>query len=122
MPLKKQFLNKFVITNMKNQIQKSLLNGIRELHIKILQTNNLTEIGNYLQEILDKVVQIPPEYNKKLRNKYWKDVSHSDVVNLLKTDINAILDGTYNRAEIAKYKATLGIAWLKRLFTEPLAQ
>ena len=107
--------------NMKNQIQKSLLQGIRELHIKILQTNNLTEIGNYLQEILDQVVQVPPEYNKKLKSKYWKDVSKTDVINMLKTDISAILDGTYSRAEIAKYKATLGIAWLKKLFTEPQA-
>ena len=45
---------------MKNQIHKSLLQGIKELHIKILQSNNLHEIGNDLQEILDKVIPVTP--------------------------------------------------------------
>jgi hypothetical protein len=107
---------------MKNQIHISLMRGIRDLHIKILQSNNLTEIGNYLQEILEKVTQVPPAYNEKLQSKYWKDVSKSQIINMLKTDIRSILDGTYSRAEIAKYKATLDIAWLKRLFTDPLGQ
>jgi hypothetical protein len=107
---------------MRNQIQKSLMHGIKELHIKILQSNNLQEIGNYLQEVLDKVMQVPPSYSEKLRSKYWKDVDTSDIINVMKNDIRSILDGTYSRAEIAKYKATLDIAWLKRLFTDPLAQ
>jgi hypothetical protein len=107
---------------MKNQIHKSLMQGIRELHIKILQSNNHTEIGKYLQEIMEKVNEVPPAYIEKLRRKYWNDVSKSDIINLLKSDITAILDGTYGRAEIAKYKATIGIAWLKKLFTEPIAQ
>ena len=98
------------------------MQGIKELHIKILQSNNLSEIGNYLQEILDKVNQVPPAYIEKLRSKYWKDISKSHIINVLKTDIRSILDGTYSRAEIAKYKATLDIAWLKKLFTDPLAQ
>ncbi len=107
---------------MKNQIHKALMQGIRELHIKILQSNNPIEIGKYLQEIMEKVNDVPPAYIEKLRRKYWKDVNKSDIINMLKTDINSILDGTYSRAEIAKYKATLGIAWLKKLFTDPLAQ
>jgi hypothetical protein len=40
----------------------------------------------------------------------------------MKSDINSILDGTYRRIEIAKYKATLDIAWLKKHFTDPQAQ
>jgi hypothetical protein len=32
------------------------------------------------------------------------------------------LDGTYTRAEIARFQATLDIAWLKKLFAEPSAQ
>ncbi len=43
---------------MKNPIHKSLLQGIKDLHIKILQSNNLPEIGHYLQEILDKVLPV----------------------------------------------------------------
>jgi hypothetical protein len=108
--------------HMKNQIQQSLLRGIKELHIKILQSNNLVEIGHYLQEILDKVVEVPTGYNEKLKSKYWKDVSKSDIVNMLKTDIKSMLDGTYTRAEIARFQATLDIAWLKKLFAEPSAQ
>ena len=50
---------------MKNQIHKSLLQGVKDLHIKILQSNNLPEIGNYLQEILDKVIPVPAASNKK---------------------------------------------------------
>ena len=107
---------------MKSQIPKSLLKGIKELHIKILQSNNLTEIGRYLQEILDKVMEVTPAYNEKLWSKYWKDVSKSDIISMLKSDINAILDGTYSRTEIARYQATLDIAWLKKLFTDPLTQ
>jgi len=98
------------------------MQGVRELHIKILQTNNLTEIGHYLQEILDKVIEVPPSYNKKLHSTYWKDTGKSDIINMMKKDIKSILDGTYGRAEIAKYKATLDIAWLKRLFADPLLQ
>jgi hypothetical protein len=107
---------------MKNQIQKSIMQGIKELHIKILQSNNLPEIGNYLQEILDKVLPVLPGDNEKLRNPNFKDVSKSNVIKILKSDIKSILDGTYNRLEIAKYQATLDIAWLKRLFTDPFAQ
>ena len=33
------------------------MQGIKELHIKDPQSNDLPEIGNYLQEILDKVLQ-----------------------------------------------------------------
>ncbi|HCL83076.1 MAG TPA: hypothetical protein DIC22_03830 [Chitinophagaceae bacterium] len=107
---------------MKNQIQKTLMQGMRELHIKILQSNNLTEIGNYLQEIMDRVNQVPPDYIEKLRSRYWKDISKSHIISTLKSDISSILDGTYSRMEIAKYRATLNIAWLKKLFTYPLAQ
>jgi len=107
---------------MKNQIHKSLLQGIKELHIKILQSNDLPEIGNYLQEILDKVIPIPPVHNEKLKSEDLKEVSKSRIINMLKSDIKSILDGTYRRIEIAKYQATLDIAWLKKLFTDPLAQ
>jgi hypothetical protein len=104
---------------MKNQIQNSLLQGIKELHIKILQSNDLPEIGNYLQEILDKVMPVLPAANEKIQNDYLKNVSKSRIINMLKSDIRSIVDGTYRRAEIAKYKASLDIAWLKRLFTDP---
>jgi len=107
---------------MKNQIQNSLMRGIKDLHIKILQSDNLTEIGNYLQEILDKVTEVPPEYVEKLRIRYWKGVSPSDIISTIKTDIISILDGTHTRTEIAKYKATLHIAWLKNLFSVPFAR
>jgi hypothetical protein len=107
---------------MKNQIHKSLLQGIKELHIKILQSNDLPEIGNYLQEILDKVIPVPPVQNEKLKSEDLKEVSKSRIINMLKSDIKSILDGTYRRIEIAKYQATLDIAWLKKLFTDPLAQ
>jgi hypothetical protein len=106
---------------MKSHIQKSLMQGIRDLHIKILQSNNLTDIGNYLQEILDKVNEVPPEYVEKLRIRYWKGVSTAQIINTFKKDIVSILDGTYTRTEIAKYKATLNIAWLKDLFSVPFA-
>jgi len=98
------------------------MQGLRDLHIKILQTNNLTEIGNYLQEILDKVIEVPPAYNGHTRARYWKESNKSEIVNMLRTDVKSILDGTYSRAEIAKYRATLDIAWLKRLFTYPSIQ
>jgi hypothetical protein len=104
---------------MKNQIQNSLLQGIKELHIKILQSNDLPEIGNYLQEILDKVIPVLPAANEKIQNDYLKNVSKSRIINVLKSDIRSIVDGTYRRAEIAKYKASLDIAWLKSLFTDP---
>jgi hypothetical protein len=107
---------------MKNQIQNSLLQGIRDLHIKILQSNDLTDIGNYLQEILDKVNEVPPEYVEKLRIRYWKGVSTSQIINTFKKEIISILDGTYTRTEIAKYKATINIAWLKNLFSVPFAR
>jgi hypothetical protein len=97
------------------------MQGMRELHIKILQTNNLMEIGHYLQEIMDRVNQVPPDYIEKLRSRYWKDINKSHIMSTLKSDIKSILDGTYSRAEIAKYRATLDIAWLKKLFTEPFA-
>lgn len=107
---------------MKNKIQQAFMQGLRELHIKILQTNNLTEIGNYLQEILDKVIEVPPAYNGQSRARYWKESNKSEIVNLLKNDVKSILDGTYSRAEIAKYRATLDIAWLKKLFADPASQ
>ena len=107
---------------MKNQIHKSLLQGIKELHIKILQSNDLPEIGSYLQEILDKVIPVPPVHYEKLKSEDLKEVSKSRIINMLKSDIKSILDGTYRRIEIAKYQATLDIAWLKKLFTDPLAQ
>ena len=106
---------------MRNQIPKSLMQGIKELHIKILQSNDLPEIGNYLQEILDRVLQISPLHEKSEKN-FWKDIHKSDIIQVMKSDINAILDGTYRRIEIAKYKATLDIAWLKKFFSDPLAQ
>jgi len=40
---------------------------------------------------------------------------------VIKEDIQAILDGTLSRAEIAKHKATLDIVWLKNLFIDPVA-
>lgn len=107
---------------MKNQIPKSLLQGIKELHIKILQSNNLPEIGNYLQEILDKVIPVLPAISEKLKSENLKDVSESRLIRVLKSDIKSIIDGTYGRAEIAKYKASLDIAWLKRLFSDPTPQ
>ncbi len=106
---------------MKNQIHKSLLQGVKDLHIKILQSNNLPEIGNYLQEILDKVTPVPAA-NKKVVGQDMSGISKSRIINIMKSDIKFILDGTYNRAEIAKYKASMSIAWLKRLFSEPTAQ
>ena len=110
------------LQDMKNQIHKSLMQVFRDLHIKILQSNNLQEIGHGLQEILDKVNEVPPVYIEKIRKKYWKDLSMTHIIEVLKTDIQDILDGTLNRAEIAKHKAALDIAWLKKLFTEPLTQ
>lgn len=98
------------------------MQGIKELHIKILQSNDLPEIGNYLQEILDKVIPVPPVHSEKLKSEDLKEVSKSRIINMLKSDIKSILDGTYRRIEIAKYQATLDIAWLKKLFTDPLAQ
>ncbi len=106
---------------MKNQIHKSLLQGVKDLHIKILQSNNLPEIGNYLQEILDKIIPVPAA-NKTIATKEMPGLSKSRIINIMKADIKFILDGTYNRAEIAKYKASMSIAWLKRLFTDPTAQ
>jgi len=107
---------------MRNQIPKSLMQGIKELHIKILQSNDLPEIGNYLQEILDRVLQVSPVHHEKSEKNFWKDIHKSDIIHVMKSDINAILDGTYRRIEIAKYKATLDIAWLKKFFTEPFTQ
>ena len=119
----KNILGIYTLTkDMRNQIQNSLMRGIKDLHIKILQSDNLTEIGNYLQEILDKVSEVPPEYVEKIRIKYWKGVSTSEIISTLKSDIISILDGTYTRTEIAKYKATLHIAWLKKLFMVPFAR
>lgn len=107
---------------MKNQIPKSLLQGIKDLHIKILQSNNLPEIGNYLQEILDKIVPVLPAHDEKLQNGYLKGVSKSRIIKMLKSDIKSIIDGTYSRLEIAKYQATMDIASLKRFFSDALAQ
>ncbi len=107
---------------MKNPIQKSLLQGIKDLHIKILQANNLPEIGDYLQEILDKVVPVLPATSEKLLSDSVKVVSKSRIIKMIKSDIKSVLDGTYNRLEIAKYQATLDIAWLKKFFTETAAQ
>jgi hypothetical protein len=106
---------------MKNQIQNSLLQRIKELHIKILQSNDLPEIGNYLQEILDKVIPILPASEAKLQNGYLKDMSKSRIIQILKSDIKSILDGTYRRVEIAKYKASEDIARLKKFFTDSIA-
>ena len=106
---------------MNKHVHKSLLQGVKDLHIKILQSNNLPEIGNYLQEILDKVTPVPAA-NKKVVDHDMSGLSKSRIINIMKSDIKYILDGTYNRAEIAKYKASMSIAWLKRLFTDPTAQ
>ena len=106
---------------MNKHVHKSLLQGLKDLHIKILQSNNLPEIGNYLQEILDKVTPVPAA-NKKVVDHDMSGLSKSRIINIMKSDIKYILDGTYNRAEIAKYKASMSIAWLKRLFTDPTAQ
>lgn len=103
---------------MKNQIQHSLLQRIKELHIKILQSNDLPEIGNYLQEILDKVIPILPVSAVKQQTINAKEITRSGIIHIMKSDIRSILDGTYRRAEIAKYKASLDIAWLKKLFTD----
>jgi hypothetical protein len=107
---------------MKNQLRANLLQGIKDLHIKILQSESITEIGHYLQEVLDTVSEVPPGYSEKLWSKYWKGVTKHQIFSMLKTDIKSILDGTYSRLEIAKHKATLDIAWLKGLFTDPLVQ
>jgi hypothetical protein len=107
---------------MKNQPHKSLLQGIRDLHIKILQSNNLPEVGKYLQEILDKVIPASPEVSEKIQSGLSKDLHTSRIIQVLKADIKSILDGTYNRLEIAKFKATLDIAWLKGLFTDQSIQ
>jgi hypothetical protein len=107
---------------MKSQIHKTLMQGIRDLHIKLLQSNSLTEIGHCLQQILDTVNEVPPAYIEKIQKKYWKDFSKSHIISVLKEDIQAIMDGTLSRAEIAKHKATLDIAWLKKLFTGPVVQ
>jgi len=106
---------------MKNQIHKTLMQGIRDLHIKLLQSNSLTEIGHCLQEVLDRVNEVPPAYIEKIQKKYWKDLSKSHIITVIKEDIQAILDGTLSRAEIAKHKATLDIVWLKNLFIDPVA-
>ena len=106
---------------MKNQIPHSLLQGIKDLHIKILQSNNLPEIGNYLQEILDRVIPVIPSVNRKFISEEWKGLSKSRIIRIMKADIKSILDGTYNRAEIARYKASIDIAWIKKLLTDPLA-
>lgn len=105
---------------MKNQIQKSLMQGIKDLHIKILQSESVTEIGHYMQEILDTIMQVPVSYQEKLRKKYWKDLTQTDIVSMLKTDIKSFLSGAYSRTELAKHKATMNIVWLKKLFTDPL--
>jgi hypothetical protein len=107
---------------MKNQLQKSLMQGIKDLHIKILQSNDLPEIGNYLQEILDKIMSVPPANQRKLLNEKWTDLSKSGIITALKNDIKSILDGAYSRVEVARHQATLDIAWLKSLFSDPLAQ
>ena len=107
---------------MKSHLHNPLMQGIKDLHIKILQSNNLPEIGNYLQEILDKVLPVLPANNKKIISEDLKGLSKSRIINMMKSDIKYILDGTYNRAEIAKYKASMSIAWLKKLFTDPLSQ
>src|SRR5450432_244702 len=107
---------------MKNQLPINLLQGIKDVHIKILQSNNLPEIGNYLQEILDNVIPVLPASNIKSQSAHLKGFSKSRIINMMKSDIRSILDGSYGRAEIAKYKASLHIAWLKKLFTDPLSQ
>jgi hypothetical protein len=74
-----------------------------------------------LQEILDKVIPVLPASNEKIKAGYLNHITKSRIINMLKSDIRSIVDGTYRRAEIAKYKASLDIAWLKRLFVEPTA-
>ena len=98
------------------------MQGIKDLHIKILQSNDLPEIGNYLQEILDKLLSVPPASQKKLLNEKWTDLSKSGIINALKSDIKSILDGAYSRVEVARHQATIDIAWLKSLFSDPQAQ
>jgi hypothetical protein len=105
---------------MKNQIPNTLLQGIKDLHIKILQANDLPEIGSYLQEILDKVIPVLPASAVKVKTDPSKVLSKSRIINMLKSDIKSILDGSYSRLEIAKHKATLDIAWLKGIFTETI--
>ncbi len=107
---------------MKNHLPTNLMQGIKDLHIKILQSESVTEIGHYLQEILDTVTEIPGGASEKLWSKYWKGVTKNQMVTMLKADISSILDGTYSRLEIAKHKATLDIAWLKGLFKDPQVQ
>ena len=106
--------------DMKNQIHKTLMQGIRDLHIKLLQSNSLAEIGHCLQGVLDRVNEVPPSYIEKIQKKYWKDFSKSHIISVLKSDIQSILDGTLSRAEIAKHKATMDIVWLKNLFIDPV--
>jgi len=98
------------------------MQGIKDLHIKILQTNDLPEIGNYLQEILDKVLPVLPANSKKINSEELKGLSKSRIINMMKSDINSILDGTYRRVEIAKYQASLNIARLKKIFTDSISQ
>jgi hypothetical protein len=107
---------------MKSHLHKTLLQAVKDLHIKILQSNNLHEISHYLQEILDKITPVPATSGPKVVSQDMKVLSKSRIINMMKTDIKFILDGTYNRAEIAKYKASMSIAWLKRLFADPVAQ
>jgi len=106
---------------MKSQLHKSLLSGIRELHFKILQSNNLHEIGHYLQEILDKVVSVP-QMPAKIAKTISRDLNKSGIIDMMKSDIRSILDGTLNRVEIARHQATCDIAKLKKLFTDPLPE
>jgi hypothetical protein len=105
---------------MKSPIQKTLMQGIKDLHIKILQSESATEIGHYMQEILDTIMQAPVAYQEKLRKKYWKELNQTDIINMLKNDIKSFFDGAYSRIEIAKHKATMNIVLLKKLFTDPL--
>jgi hypothetical protein len=106
---------------MKNQLPNTLLQGIKDLHIKILQSNNLPEIGKYLQEILDTVIPVLPASSIKITSDPSKVLSRSRIINLLKSDIKSIVDGSYSRLEIAKHKATLDIAWLKGIFMDSIA-
>ena len=71
---------------------------------------------------MNKVIPVSPANNKKLRSEDLKDVSKSRIIRMLKSDIRSILVGTYVWAEIAKYQASIDLAWLKRLFTDLLAQ
>jgi hypothetical protein len=107
---------------MNNQITKTVLSGIRELHIKILQANNLPEIGNYLQEILDKVIFAAPASAEHTAVGNLEKLSKSRLITMLKSDIKSIVEGTNSRIEIVKYKATLEIASLKRLITDAVTQ